>query len=521
MKLMKTALSLLLAVVMTMTMTMTAFAEPADLSNHTYKAYQIFDGKQAEGSAELGQITWGSGIDEVAFLQALKDDASLGTTFDACTSAAEVAEVLGTFSDGSNVALKFAEIAYDHVEGDGIPVVNGQTSLAAGYYLVVDVTEFDEDETDTVYNLALLQLTNKETFEIKSKTDIPSVDKEVLDEVEDAETGSTDGWGETADHAINENFQFRLTATLPKEINFAAYDEYKVEFVDTMSVGITFVSIDSVIVDGVPVLVNGAYLYDVTTNATAGMEGPKTWTITFPDLKEVTGVDLSNGATIEVVYTAYLNESAKVNHESGTTTNKNGVYLRYSNNPNTGGEGKTEEDFVWVFTYDVKNTKYSEKKDLANVLAGAGFRLYTDAALNNEVALTWDANLNAYRPIKDGETATELTSRSEDALKGTFNIVGLDAGTYYLHESTVPDGYNQCKDVKIVISATHVEDDDETAATTTFTEATKNIENQIENKKGSILPETGGMGTTLFYVIGAILVLGAGVMLVTKKRMDN
>lgn len=519
MKRMKKVISLLLVMVMAMAMSMTVMAAPSvDLTNHNYTAYQIFSGTQDKNSSQLGQVEWGSGINDEAFLKALQDDTTLGTTFDACTTAAEVAEVLGEYNDGSDVALKFAELAYANKTTTGTPVKNGQTRLPAGYYLVVDETVFGDNATDTVYNLALLQLTNDDTFEIATKTDIPSVDKEVLDEIADAETGSTDGWGESADHAINEHFQFKLTAALPKEINFALYEKYMVEFVDTMSKGITFVSIDSIKVDGSTLTLNQN---GVSTSAVAESKGEHTFTITIDDLKKIPNVDLTDGAAIEVIYTAYLNEEAQVNHTSGDTTNKNGVYLEYSNNPNADGTGKTKEDYVWVFTYDVNNTKYSEEEAAANVLAGAGFRLYTDEECTEEVALIWDAGLNAYRPVKTGEIADELVSRSEDANKGKFNIVGLDAGTYYLSETTVPDGYNKCDDITIVIGATHIEETTGASATTTLTNASQHMDNAIVNEKGTVLPETGGMGTTLFYAIGAILVLGSAVVLITKKRMGE
>ena len=101
---------------------------------------------------------------------------------------------------------------------------------------------------------------------------------------------------------------------------------------------------------------------------------------------------------------------------------------------------------------------------------------------------------------------------------GKFNIKGLDAGTYVLKETTTPSGYNTCDPVTIIISATHTENETGTGAITNLANST-HMANIIENKKGSQLPETGGMGTTIFYVVGTILVLAAVVLLITKKRM--
>lgn len=195
------------------------------------------------------------------------------------------------------------------------------------------------------------------------------------------------------------------------------------------------------------------------------------------------------------------------------------MYLEYSNNPNVGGEGsrgKTPEDFVWVFTYEVDNTKVNEK---AEPFAGAGFRLYKGTATSgeeNEVKLIKDADLDAYRPVKGDEAGVEMFSASGT---GKFNIVGLDAGTYTLVETSTPSGYNTCEPITVIISATHKENEAGTGATTDLTKS-QNMNNTVENKKGSTLPITGGMGTTIFYVVGSILVLGAAILLITKKRMS-
>lgn len=507
MKHMKKFVSLLLTAVMVLAMSMTAFAEGTNYSitinnsaeGHTYEAYQIFTGDLSETT--LSNIVWGSGVSE-AGQTALGDAAAkaetLKTEADAKAFAKEVAPYLETVAGSASTVT------------DGKYVISG---LEAGYYLVKDQDDSLKDQDDA-YTSYILKLVGN--IELSPKSAKPTVDKQVWDENADAEAGATDGWGESADHAINESFQFKLIANLPADTDFSAYETYKVVFTDTMSVAVTFESIASVTVDGVT-LRAGQY----TCTATADQAGGS-WTLTINDIKSILGVNLTDGADIVVIYNAHLNENAQVNHASGATTNKNTVGLQYSNNPNASGEGnvelgKTPEDSVWVFTYEVDNTKVdatdSENK---TPLAGAGFRLY-DSTGTTEIGLIYDETLSAYRPVKSGETAVEMTSAADT---GVFNIKGLDAGTYILKETTVPAGYNKCADTTVVIAATHLEDAAGTSATTTLS-SDSNVTNTIENKQGSTLPETGGMGTTIFYVLGTILVLGAAIMLITKRRMNK
>lgn len=501
-------LALALAMVMVLAMAVSAVAEgetPTTYSitinnsaeGHTYEAYQIFTGDLSEGI--LSNIVWGSGISE-AGKTALGDAAAKAETLkmeaDAKAFAKEVAPYLATVAGSASTVT------------EGKYVISG---LAAGYYLVKD-QDGSLTGKDDAYTSYILQVLGNESISPKSAK--PTVDKQVHDETADAETGATDGWGESADHSINETFQFKLIANLPADTDFAAYKTYKVVFTDTMSAGVTFESIESVTVDGVTLAV-GQY----TADATAGQAGGS-WKLTITDIKSISGVDLTDGANIVVIYNAHLNESAQVNHESGNTTNQNKVYLEYSNNPNASGEGdsgslgKTPEDIVWVFTYEVDNTKVdatdSENK---TPLAGAGFRLY-DSTGTAEIGLIYDSTISAYRPVKSGETAVEMTSADST---GVFNIKGLDAGTYVLKETTVPAGYNKCADTTIVIKATHGENTDGASATTTLS-SDSNVTNTIENKKGSTLPETGGMGTTVLYVGGGALVLLAVVLLIAKRR---
>lgn len=515
MKRVKRVLALLAAFALVLAMAVPAFANGATHQlkvnasgeNHIYKVYQIFTGEMSTneaGAKVLSNIKWGKN----------------GTrkTGDAVETGILTALESATGSDTQKLAVIKS---YVNPDTEAFATLNHENSYAAnvpaGYYLVKD-----EDNTlngkDEAYTTFLVNVVG-ENVTLTPKSAKPRVDKFVQDEAPDEDIHSTDseGWGKTADHAINESFKFKLTATLPQDVDFGAYSTYKVQFTDTMSAGVTFESIDSVTVDGKNVTKN-----DYKCTATDGQAGGE-WTLTIDDIKSIPDVNLEAGAEIVVVYNAHLNEKAFVNHkDDDTTTNENKVYLEYSNNPNASGElGKTPEENVWVFTYEVDNTKMTGAGDTdLKPLAGAGFRLYTDAECSHEVALIYDATLSAYRPTKDGEKSEEMISAKGT---GIFNIVGLDAGVYHMRETTTPTGYNTCNDVTIVINARH-QKTESGGNNVTFTKSGENastLKNIIINNAGTTLPSTGGMGTTVFYVVGGGLMAVAVVLLVTKKRMEN
>lgn len=483
---------------------------------HRYEAYQIFKGDlstDSNGVTTLSNIDWGDGITEAGkqhFANSAAEKAKSLTSSELAASFAK--EVAGTEdTPGYLVSSSKKESSYDNNTKEY--TISG---LLAGYYLVKDASLTSADDYYSAYIMEVVKNT-----EVQPKGNKPTVDKEVWDELGDAENANVTEWGESADHAINEKFKFKLTATIPADPDFAAYPTYMIKFNDTMSKGVTFDRLLSVKVNNndIPALSgeNGGYTCTATPGLTAGKNDEDvSWSLTVSDVKKQTGVNLTQGATIEVIYEAHLNERATVNNASGSTDNKNGVNLEYSNNPNGNGHGTTATDYVWVFTYRVNNTKYdATDENNKKVLSGAGFRLFDENGAN-EIQLIYDDSLDAYRPVKDNENSVEMRSNSQ----GQFNIVGLDAGTYKLKETTTPSGYNKCADVTVIIAANHQENQEGTSATTTLTSESKtNIE--VDNKKGSELPSTGGIGTTIFYVVGVILMLGAGVLLVTKKRMSS
>lgn len=537
-KAIKKLLAALLAVAMLCAMAIPAFAgTEGDITTwHSFSAFQIFKG-DVEGNDikdfKISNVTWGSNIADnpAAFLDQLKADSTLGTQFqfiDAtdANTAQKVLEVISKWDDSDANSIAFARVVCHYLYPDANatpePAVKGGGGSdhihfdEAGYYLVVDTTPFNPGDFDHAYNSFLLMVTHANwNVPITPKAEKPSVKKEVFDNFDNQDGTSTGVFGSSADHAINEKFQFKLTATLPASTDHAYdyYDTYAVCFKDTLSEGITYDKLDSVVINS-----NG-HTYDITndTSKYTITESQNSFVVKIPDVKTCAeGLDLNDDATITVTYTAHLNDKAYVNTRSGSTENKNSVQLQYSNNPRPGEYwGTTPKSEVYVYTYQLNNTKYHDDDTTGNELAGAGFRLYSDEACTPEQEVKLYKKDNFYYPIKDA------TDKAQDAVEmfsgqdGQFNVKGLDAGTYYLKETTPPSGYSACANKEIVISATHngnhVELDSSKLSTT------------IINKKdgGITLPSTGGIGTTIFYVVGGGLMVAAIVLLVTKKRMEN
>lgn len=540
-KAIKKLLAALLAVAMVCAMAIPAFAgTEGDITTwHSFSAFQIFKG-DVEGNDikdfKISNVTWGSNIADnpAAFLDQLKADSTLGTQFhfiDAtdANTAQKVLEVISKWDDSDANSIAFARFVCHYLYPDANakpkPAVEGGGGSdhihfdEAGYYLVVDTTPFNPGDFDHAYNSFLLMVTHANwNVPITPKAEKPSVKKEVFDNFDNQDGTSTGVFGSSADHAINEKFQFKLTATLPASTDHAYdyYDTYAVCFKDTLSEGITYDGPDSVVIKSNNNTYNITDTLKYTIN-TDNLETQNYFEVNIPDVKACAkdaGFDLNDGATITFTYTAHLNEKAYVNIGSGSTDNKNSVQLKYSNNPRPGDYwGTTPKSEVYVFTYQLNNTKRAEKED-GTPLPGAGFRLYSDADYKNEVKLYQDGEF--YYPIKDATDKNKEAVEMKSAANGQFNVKGLDAGTYYLKETTPPDGYSACKVIPVTIKADHSRNDQVNLEGS-------NLTNDIVNIKagGITLPSTGGIGTTLFYVVGGGLMVAAIVLLVTKKRMEN
>ena len=513
MKHIKKLASLLLALVMVLSLAVTAFAdEPTTYSitinnstaGHTYEAYQIFTGDLATneaGNKVLSNIVWGSGVSE-AGQTALGDAAAkaetLKTEADAKAFAKAVAPYLTTAAGSANTVT------------DGKYVISG---LAAGYYLVKDQDGSLTGDNDS-YTEYIIQVVGNVTATPKS--DVPEVQKKVKDINDSTDTTETD-WQDSADYDIGDSIPFQLKATLAD--NVSSYTTYKVVFHDTLSKGLTYNNDAKVYIDGTET--NG---FAVT--ATVNADGT-TLTVSCDDVKALSAV---NSSAITVEYTAKLNENAVL----GSAGNPNEVYLEYSNNPNKSENGNNEtgetpKDVVIVFTYKT----IINKVDSENApLTGAAFKLEKLIKGKDGAAGTWT-------------TVKEFTV---DETTTSFTFSGLDDGQYKLTETKTPAGYNTIDPIYFVIEATHdVTADAPTLKTLNayLTDANGNKQTEMKdgesvnidlgavdltagsitttvvNKSGSKLPSTGGIGTTIFYVLGGVLVLAAVVLLVTNKRMSG
>lgn len=531
-KAIKKLLAALLAVAMVCAMAIPAFAyNPGETkedlnTKHDYGAFQIFEGVISKDNPTLSDVNWGRNITEPdIFLAKLKEDPTIGGKFETDFTAQDVLAVISKWHDSDDNSIAFARVVchylYPDANANPTPVATDHTGginiPKSGYYLIVDTSTFSDDDFYHAYNSFFLLNVPQTPYVVlvNHKVVKPTVEKEVYD---NNDIGSTGGWGSSADHAINEPFQFRLIAKLPaSENNGRAYDyykEYAVCFTDTLSDGITFDKLDKVEIANVdggnPQVIDAA-------NYTRNPNVSQSFKLSIDNVKTcaaAAGLNLNEGATITVTYTAHLNEKAYVNIAGGGTDNKNRVYLEYSNNPRISTSlDHTPESEVCVYTYQLNNTKYRDDDTPGNELAGAGFRLYSgkDCTKEQEIKLKKNTTDGTYSPYFGADAGDEMFSDEH----GQFNVKGLDAGTYYLKETTTPDDFTPCSVIPpVTITANHTKD---------HVDLSGNLSTTIINKKagGITLPSTGGIGTTIFYVVGGGLMVTAIVLLVTKKRMEN
>ena len=507
-------------------------------AGHTYEAYKLMEGDlhTVDGALMLTNIEWADGI----------DNTKLQAPYNGMTAKAVAKELAGNAVQNvaSNEAAKFAQqVVKDDALGTVAKTTNVQTNgkyvldnLTPGYYLVRDKKDSlkGKYDADTTFILRVVGST-----EATPKSGVPSVTKKVEDmndTTDSAFRASLDAtWADTADYDIGDEIPYLLTATMPSDTEvdgvkpFSAYTTYSLTYHDTVANGISVADVTDadVYIDDEKLTEEQKTAIGFTVEKTA-----KGVDFKIVDIKKATKTVggkaeqmVKAGDQVKVIYKAKLTDQAVFgNAKNENKGNDNTVYLEYRNNPNVDGSGdtgNTPEDTVRVFTYLINVTKVDQNEA---ALAGAEFKLEKKLANGDFKTIV-------------GSIALKADSAN------VFEMKGLDDGTYRITETRTPKGYNSIKPITFTVNATHSADPatlevtdfnvsgvtqeamigDTTNDVPTFT-ATKNnglVATTIKNEKGLVLPITGDIGTTLFYLAGIALIGGAAVYFKRKKSQLN
>lgn len=579
---MKKTLRLFTAVIFTvfmvMSMSVTAFEADEysitmkrvanDTAAHTYEAYQIFSVSKITGTGDntaVSGVEWGDGVDDTALLAALKADTTvidtvnnvtLGSLFDSCTTAAGTAKVLDENKGNVEFVKRFSELvnanlgtaaATGNMAAADSSVKLDVTTKGKGYYFVKDKDATQQSKSGA-YTKYVLRVLGQE--EIKAKAVVPTLDKKIVESGSEVSANTA---------SIGDTVTFRINTAVP---DTSAYNKYYFIINDTLCNGLTFDQTSVKVYANGSASALGSDAYTIKTGADAG---DYTFQIVLKNAKSYSGQD------IKVEYNAVLNQNADLT----STGNPNTASLTFSNDPNheykgdnepsetpSDGDvtGKTPDIQTKTFTTGIKLTK--KDGESGTPLAGAKFKIEGDgvnAVIINRAIYKKDNTNGTYYMLKDGTfTDTAATTATRDKYDSTtdkyvlvntvdkdtqvaslnniaysksdgiVSFVGLAAGDYTITELEAPEGYNKLASAITIKVEAQL---DQTAKTCTWT-VTKGTETltagtdnlyafEVENNQGIVLPGTGGMGTTVFYVVGGLLTLCAGALLVTKIRTSQ
>ena len=492
-KAMKKLMAVLLAVAMVCAMAIPAFAADGTartgsitingaIDGQTYNIYRILN-LEANADFTAYKYTINKGWD--AFVTAHNDVFTVNNGIVTSTAASNSAEVQAL----ANAAGEYAEKNHLTADGTASSTSKTVTGLALGYYLVVSTPALSEN------SLCSLGTTNPNVT-INEKNGKPTITKQVEHAAGSPASANDATVGDTV------KFVVTIDAIDGKPENYVMHDK--------MDEGLTFNDSSVTVKRGETILKKGTD-YELITSPADGD--------TF-DIKFKENVVKTNDV-FTVTYSAALNEKAKV----GTDGNKNETVLTYGDN------GRVTAEPTKTYTWSFNIFKYFMDGTQEKALEGAQFILYRKANTNSESENEY-AVMDANGKIKSWTTvesnATVLTSPAS----GNLTMSGLANGTYYLKEKEAPQGYNTLENaIEIMITAANwttlgtpsakIEYKTSTAEGATFVEAADGTTVKVENKTGTTLPSTGGIGTTIFYVIGGGLMAAAAILLITKKRMEN
>ena len=554
---MKRTLRLLTAMVVTLFMVMsigiTAFAADSytitinkpdnDTNDHTYDAYQVFAGT-VSGDV-LTEITWGTGVDGDDLLAALKANTFVNhEAFKDCTSAAQVAAVLEGKGDDSAFMRAFASVVSENLATKAVSAGTSPITVSsAGYYFIKDTDDSQDGKDYSAYTRFILKVATKNVV-VNAKEVIPPFDKNIVEGTSKVKHNTV---------SVGDKVNYQIDSKVP---DMDGYTKYFFVIEDTLSAGLTFNG-DIEVYIGTSKLAATAYTIENANDRGFRLA-----------IKNFIQYQSQKGNDIKVTYSATLNSNANIT----TGTNDNTAKLIYSNNPNVTPDSTT--DFpgtgdVTGHSPDIKTVTgtsgiaiHKIDGETSAALAGAKFSIsgngvkavitngeiykesttgtyymlkngtFTDVAPTAQTEDQYDSTTTKYALVNVVDKDTELTSINKTAYSGAdgyIKFAGLDEGTYTITEIAAPEGYNKISpdSFTVKLAATYNASTDDftwtlTKGSTTYNTATDGcIEFDVENNSGATLPGTGGMGTTVFYVVGGLLIICAGALLITKIRMNQ
>ncbi len=555
---MKRTLRLFTAVIFTvfmvMSMSVTAIAAEGDFTitinkptndkaDHTYDGYRIFAGTLAQDGS-LTEVTWGAGIaDGDDFIADLKADTTVGSAFASAAKASDVAKALEGKEDDGPFMQAFAKVVSDNNLGTkAFTAKESPITVAkadAGYYFIKDTDDSLTAPGYGAYSRFILKVVGNVTM--TAKEDVPTFDKNIIEDTKKVKNNTA---------SVGDKVNYQIDSKVP---DMTGYTKYFFVVEDTMTDGLTFNN-DIKVTIGSSQLAADAYTVESTAHS---------FKLVLKNFKQYT-----TGADIKIEYSATLNTAAKITEG----TNDNTANLTYSNNPNITPNSTTDEPGpgdVTGKTPDIKTVTGTSGIQIDKIdgnsgtaLSGAKFKIEgegVNAVIVNKTVFKQSA-AGTYYMLKDGsftdEAPTDQTKKNYDSITtkyaevkvdntltsaeginnvgytnadGYLSFAGLDAGTYTITELEAPEGYNKLSPDTITVTLSSQYNANDNRFVWTCKVGNTPVDSQmggcyhfqVANNKGATLPGTGGMGTTIFYVVGGLLIVCAGALLVTKIRMGK
>lgn len=494
-------------------------------STRIFKLYQVFVG-DVTGSGDAAKITnvkYGSSWSSDKVGQAV--DESVLTAWNTTLSTQKAAFLT---DNAGNPYKTSGDATYNGEKG-----VHEFKNLPTGYYLILESTATMPGYLTYSGDVINLLGGNVE-FTLKDGT--ITFEKKLKD-INDSGTSGYTAWQDSADYDVGDEIPFKLTATLPD--NYSEFTMYSMTFHDKQSDGLDFIpgSVEVKVKN-----LDGDREYTLDSSAYTVVTKGLTDGITF-EVKVTSEPGESLAATVDgeevrctlgakSEITVYYKSTLNANCVIGAAGNPNEAWVTFTNKPGQDSEtGETPHDRVIVFTYKLVVNKFykvhqsevpgfdsyetTSEGYIHYPLSGAEFKLY---------------KFNQKSEKEDKWDEVTLTKNDDGTM---FTTERIDDGNYKLVETKAPDGYNKVDDIFFTINATHTNDNDTPPLELTDLEGSDkesglyletnvnagSLTLNVENKAGNTLPSTGGMGTTIFNIVGTILVLGAGILLISKKRV--